>query len=280
MSEVINGNLNDVLSAISAVQDKNVYPVYIPSLKKNVMFRELNTKQEKMLVKTIVDSPIYKSEFIFAIKEIIAENCAEELDINTLTIIDKTAICLTMRMKSIGNEFEFTFKNTKKSKTIDISEYVEKFKKLKVPEDKEIGTDDIKVVCGYPTVGVEYALEKEFRSNVADLSVNSVEEARDAIGNVFTNELVKYIKEITIINDGVAMKLNMDDYTFGNRLTILGRIGHSVTGQVIEYIEEANKLVRDTLTIELELDEADKKKFKTEKLTSVLEAGSDFFIIS
>ena len=57
MSEVVNGSLNDVLGAIKNVQDKNVYPVFIPSLQKTVMFKEMNTGQEKMIVKTIVDSP-------------------------------------------------------------------------------------------------------------------------------------------------------------------------------------------------------------------------------
>lgn len=280
MSEVVNGSLNDVLDAIKNVQDKNVYPVFIPSLQKSVMFKELTTKQEKMLVKTIVDSPVYNSEFIFAIREIIKENCAEELDVNSLTLIDKTAICLTMRMKSIGDEFTFTFKNTGKSKNIKISEYITNYNTIKIPEDKIVGTDDVKIVCGYPTISTEYELEKEFRANTQSLEINNIEDARTAIGNVFTNELVKYIKKITIYRSGKAMELNMDDYTFANRITILEEIGNSVSNQIVSYIEECNNLIKEKLLIELELDEDDKKKFKTEKLSSVLEAGSDFFIIS
>jgi hypothetical protein len=273
MSEV---NLQDALDALKGVQSENVYPVYIPSLKKNVMFKEMTTKQEKAIVKTIIDSPVYNSEFIFAIRDIIKENCAEELDIDSLTIIDKTAICLTMRLKSIGPTFDYTFKVVNKTKTIDIAEYIEKFKKVKVPEDKTVGSDSVQIVCGYPTVKDEYELENEFRANVKDVEISTVDEARKAIGDVFSNELVKYIKGVSI----KGTDLDMSTFDFKSRIAILDEIGNSATGEVLEYIEESNKAVREALTIELELNDEDKKKFKTEKLTSILEAGSDFFIIS
>jgi hypothetical protein len=277
---VVNGSLNDVLGAIKNVQDKNVYPVFIPSLQKTVMFKEMNTGQEKMIVKTIVDSPIYNSEFIFAIKDIINANCAEVIDIEALTIIDKTAICLTMRMKSIGDTFTYSFKNTDKTVDIKISDYVEKFKEISIPEDDTVGTDDIKIVCGYPTIATEYAMEKEFRKNVQEFEISSADQARTAIGNVFTNEIVKYIKEIHIKTGDAWMELDMSTYNFKSRVSILEEIGNKATSTVLDYIEKSNKAVRDALTVELELTTDEKKKFKTEKLTSLLEAGSDFFIIS
>lgn len=280
MSEVINGSLDDVLGAIGKVQDKNVYPVFIPSLDTNVMFKEMTTSQEKMIIKTIVDNPIYNSEFIFAIREIIKQNCAEKIDIDTLTIIDKTMICLTMRMKSIGNEFEYVFKNTDKTKTIKISEYIEKFEKIKIPEDKVVGSGDIKVTCSYPTVLNEYKLEKEFRFDVESIDANNLSKIRNVIGEVFTNEIVKYIKGVSITNDDQVMELNMDDYDFKSRITILEKIGNSVTQDILKYIEEVNKDMRQALKVELELDEKDQKKYNSEKLSSLLETGSDFFIIS
>lgn len=280
MSEVINGNLQDVLGAIKSVQDKNVYPVYIPKLQRNVMFKELNTKQEKMLVKTIVDSPIYNSEFIFAMRSIIKENCAEDIDIDSLTIIDKTAICLVMRMKSIGDTFTFTFKGKNMSKDITISDYIDDFKDIVIPEDKEVGNDDIKIVCSYPTILTEYDLEMEFRSNVEELEIKNIEQARTAIGDVFSNEIIKYIKQITVVRDDTEMVLDMNDYSFKNRILILEEIGQTVTKEVLEYIEAANEILRGKLTIELELNESDKKKFESDTLSGMLEAGSDFFIIS
>ena len=280
MSEVVNGNMQDVLGAIRTINDKNIYSVYIPSLEKEIMFKEMTTKQEKMIVKTIVDNPVYNSEFIFAIRDIITENCAEEINIDELTIIDKTAICLTMRMKSVGNTFSYMFKNTDKSIDITISDYVEKFKTVNIPKDTTVGTDDIKVVCSYPSILTEYALEREFRSNIDTMTINDTASARDAIGTVFTNEIVKYIKEITIKRDGDLIQLNMQDYDFKNRVMILEELGNKTTNEIMGFIEKGLRDVKEALKIELPLTGSDVEKYGTEKLTSTLETGSDFFIIS
>jgi hypothetical protein len=286
MSEVKNVDNNnlrsvtDVLDAIKTIQDKNVYPVFIPSLQKSVLFKEMTTKQEKMIVKTIVDSPVYNSEFIFAIREIIKENCAEELDVDSLTIIDKTAICLAMREKSIGEVFTYTFKDTEKTKDIVIKDYIEKFKDIKIPEDKEVGTDDVRIMCSYPTIATEFKLESEFRSNVDDLGINSIAEARTAIGNVFTNEIVKYIKSITIKKNKAFVSLDMENFNFKDRILILEEIGNNAISSVVNYIEDANKIIKDKLVVEMELDDKDERELGTKKLTGALEVGSGFFIIS
>lgn len=282
MSEEVKvvGQLSDILDAISNINDKNVYPVFIPSLDANVMFRELSTKQEKMLVKTIVDNPVYNSEFIFAMRKIIKENCTEDIDIDQLTIIDKTAICLTMRSKSIGDTFEYTFKEVNRSVEVTISDYIDKFKDIKIPEQAEVGDDDITVVCGYPNIGSEYALEREFRTNVSAVDITDIKEAREALGVVFTNEIVKYIKEVRIKQDDKELVLNMDEFKFRDRIAILEKLNNKILMEIMSYIETANKDVQQALQIELDLTENEAKAYGESKLTSILEAGSDFFIIS
>lgn len=281
MSEVINGNINDILGTIKGIQDKNVYPVYIPSLKKNIMFKEMTTKQEKVLVKTVVDSPIYNSEFIFAIREIIKENCAEELDVDSLTVIDKTAICLSMRMKSIGDTFEYSFKNTDIVKEIKISEYLKNFKDIEIPEDRFVENDSYKVLCGYPTIRTEYEVENEFRANSEELDIKDLNEAREALGNVFINELVKYIKQIIIKKDEkTEVVLDMSNFTFTNRITILETIGINITNLIIKYISEANKDIKEKLKIEKELSKDEQKIYNVEKVIGILETNSSFFINS
>lgn len=278
MSEVEKTvDVKDVLDAIKRVNDNNVYSVYVPSLKKDVLFREINTRQEKMLIKTIVDSPVYNTEFIFAMRQIIKENCAEKVDTDSLTLIDKVAIALTMRQKSIGDEFEYRFKDTDKTKKIKLSDYIDSLRDVVIPADLVVGTGELKVVCSYPTILTEYSVEKEFRSNTQDLEVKDINKAREILGDVFTSEIVKYIKKIQI--DGQD-EIDLEKFTFKNRVKILETIGNGVLSEIMGYIESSNKEVRDKLKIELELNEEDEKIFGTKKLTSVLEASSDFFIIS
>jgi len=275
MSET--GQLNDILNAINEVNNKNIYPVYVPSLKKDVLFREMTTGQEKMLIKTIVDNPVYNSEFIFAIRQIIKENCAEDgLNVDELNLIDKTAICFTMRLKSIGDEFDYTFKDANMKKKVKISDYIDAFRDLSIPEDKIVGTDDIKVVCSYPSILTEYAIEKEFRPDNDNIEIKTVEEARKVLGDVFVNEIVKYIKQLSVN----GTEFDITDLQFKDRVKILETLGNNVLSQIMSYIEDSNKEIQEALKIELELDEDDAREFGKDKLTSVLEASSDFFIIS
>jgi hypothetical protein len=281
MSELkINGNINDILGAIDHLNGKTAYPVYIPSLKRSVMFKEMTTGQEKTIVKTIIDNPIYNSGFIFAIRDIIKQNCMEDIDIDSLTVIDKTAICLVMRQKSIGDTFEYTFKGTKKKKTISISEYIERFKPVKIPDDKIVGNDHIKVVCGYPTILDEYSLEHEFHSNVSAMEVKTSTEMKEAIGEVFINEVVKYIKKISIVRDNDEMVLDMKDFNFKNRIQIIEKIGNTVLTEILKYIQSANEKVNDALLVDLQLTKKEQEEAGIEKLTGILGAGSDFFITS
>ena len=284
MEEIrVIGNMNDILSTMDHLNGKNVYPVYIPSLKRNVMFKEMTTGQEKTIVKTIIDDPIYNSGFIFAIRDIIKQNCAEDLNVDNLTAIDKTAICLTMRQKSIGDSFDYIFKGTSKKKTINISEYIDKVNTLGAIDNKVVGNDRIKVVCKYPTILDEYTLEMEFRDNTINKKVQDDREAVDInteIGNVFINEVVKYIKEITLHSDESDMVLDMSQFTFKNRIAIVEKIGSTVLAEILKYIEETNKEINKALTIELQLSETEQLEFGKQTLTGMLGAGSNFFIIS
>ena len=70
-------NINDILNVMNRANEVFSYEIWIPSLQKDVMFREMTTSQQKRLIKSVIDSPIYNTEFIFAISQIIKENCAE-----------------------------------------------------------------------------------------------------------------------------------------------------------------------------------------------------------
>ena len=99
--------IEDVLNIVKKVNDTFAYEVFIPSLNKSILFREINTSQQKRLIKAIIDSPVFNTEFIFTLRQIIKENCVDEkLDIDQLTILDKFIISLIMRSVSVGNSYE------------------------------------------------------------------------------------------------------------------------------------------------------------------------------
>ena len=101
------GSIDEVLGLMDRVNEVFAYEVWVPSLKRNVMFREINTNQQKRLIKAIIDSPIYNTEFIFALRKVIKENCSDpEVNVDELTIIDKLIIALKMRSVSVSDTLE------------------------------------------------------------------------------------------------------------------------------------------------------------------------------
>ena len=66
-------SLESVLDLMDRVNETFAYGVWVPSLNKEIMFREINTSQQKRLIKSVIDSPIYHTEFIFTLRQILKE---------------------------------------------------------------------------------------------------------------------------------------------------------------------------------------------------------------
>lgn len=272
----VEGNIEDLVSMMDRVNGLAVYPVYVPSLKRDVMFKEMNAAQERSIVKTIIDNPAYNIGFLTILCQIIKENCMDSsVDIDSLTLIDKTAISLVMRQKSIGDEFEYIFKKTDKKKLIKISEFIPKINAITLFDDRVITGSNCSVVCGYPTCGDECKLD-EVVKQISDSDLD----ASSKVGQLFINEIVKYVKKITIIDAGSTVEVSMSDLDYVDRTRLVERLNTNVLRQIMMYMEDINKQFNEVLTVELNLEEVDEKQFNKNKLTGTLGVGSDFFIIS
>jgi len=205
------GNMESVLSLMDRVNEVFSYEVWIPSLNRNVMFREINTSQQKRLIKSIIDSPVYNTEFIFTMKKIIEENCVDTtIDVNELTIIDKLMIAMKMRSVSVGDTLEMqipvgegTDKQTLK-RAVSLENLLKELKdNIKVPQSKEFSGDNgiYTISCGVPTILEEYKLEDEMRNESEGSDINTYKDLRKNVGDVFMGEIAKYIHMISIKDD-------------------------------------------------------------------------------
>jgi len=238
------GNIDDILKIMNRANETFAYEIYVPSLKKNVPFREISTSQQKRLLKAVIDSPVYNTEFIFILHQIIKENCIESLDIDNLTIFDKLIIALLLRSISISNnlDLEFTVPNTDKKivrrlLVKDIAELA--IKEVQIdPITIKDDTETYEILCDLPTILDEYNLEMQLRKNVESIEIKSEQQLRDTVGEVFTNEIVKYIKQVNIKNktDGKLYEFNLKSMLFKDRLAILGKIPAKINNKIIEYI--------------------------------------------
>ena len=246
------GDVADILKILNRANESFAYEVFIPSLQKNVMFRQINTSQQKRLLKAIIDSPAYNTEFIFALRQIIAENCVDSIDVNNLTIYDKMIIAMTMRAMSISNDLDMTFTIPK---TKDVAEQkITRRMSLKDLIDtalKTIKIEDIiikdergiyEIYCSLPTIYDEFKLEDELRKNVMTIEIKNENELRNTIGEVFINEIVKYVKKIIIRSNNEENTIDLKDVKFAERIKIIESIPAQINKQIIEYI---NNIVKE-----------------------------------
>jgi len=277
--------INNTLDLINRANEVFCYEVWVPSLRKNVMFREINTSQQKRLIKSIIDSPIYNTEFIYILKQIIDENCADKtVSTDNLTIIDKQVIAMAMRSVSISDIVEFQIpvsegKNVQRA--ISISKVLGEIK------DKMLVIDPIKLVdeknvftleCSIPTIKTEYDLEKEQRENIIiDRSPQTPEQLRETVGNMFIDELVKYVNIVTIRINDIDNKINFGDLKFSDRIKLMEKLPIRLVEKLLEYCNKVKEEVDKVVIFKFEVDVDKDKKETIERRLSI---DGSFFINS
>jgi hypothetical protein len=248
-----NSEVKDIISLIKDLDINTSFNVEIPSLQKSLKFKQLTTEQLKRLLKTIIDSPVYSTEFILTFNSIIKENCLDpEFDINNLTVYDKLIILYKTRIESISQSYTFYFTDEEinqynlkeKSKTISLADHFDNFLKECINFNSVTYThNDCIITCNLPTLGTENKLEKELHKNTK-IDINTPEELRVVIGDTFINEITKFISSITI-NETVIDFLVLD---FKNRIKIVESLPTSAINNAIKYIESYRNIIKKLIT--------------------------------
>lgn len=266
------GNLEDVLNLIDRVNEVFSYEVWVPSLKRNVMFREINTNQQKRLIKAIIDSPVYNTEFIFALRQIIKENCAEkEIDTDKLSILDKLMIAMKMRSVSVGDVLELKIPigegKEPLRRGVSLTKLLDDLKNnVNIPV-VEVFTDENNVYelkCSIPTILNEYKLEHELRENSESREIKDYDELRQSIGSVFVGEIAKYVNELSIAEKDKKTKIDLDNLSFKNRIALLEKLPEKVTKNVVKYIEKVKKELDKVTLVKVNIGTEDEPQIKEE----------------
>jgi hypothetical protein len=257
----------------------------VPSLKREVPFNEINTSQQKRLVKSVIDSPVYNTEFIYTLREILKENCQDStIDVDSLSIIDKLVLALALRAKSIGNMVDIeietkeidprTKQPIKVTTHLDISNILEVALKT-LSDIAPFTTEDAyyRVECMVPTVGVEYKLERELRNKVTSIQIENVDELRKTVGEAFIGEIVKYVRNVWIKSeDDTLIPLDWKSFNFADRIKIAETFKSILLREVLNYINGVRKEVDKIELVNFE--------FGGEPYTRRLSIDGNFFTIS
>lgn len=271
-----SGSINDILKIVNRANETFIYEIFVPSLNRKLMFRELNTSQQKRILKAVIDSPAYNTEFIYALRTVIKENCVEEIDVDNFTILDKMIIAMTMRSIGINNDLDLQFNipnsEEKIIRRINLKDLINvaitniKINPISIKDDTGI----FEIVCGLPTIADEFNLENELHKNSNNIDIKNEKELRETVGEVFTNEIIKYIKQVNIKNENnEIITIDLKPLKFKDRIAILEKLPAKVNIKIIEYINSVNKEFEKVLLFSEEIN--------GKKIEQRLKIDSSFF---
>jgi hypothetical protein len=244
--------IKDILSALKSLDETTGFDVFIPSLQKEVKFKQLTTEQLKRILKSVVDSPIYNTEFTLSFNNIIKENCLDtNISINDFTVYDKIFILLKTRIESISENYNYSFtKEEKEENNLNVEKvlvnltniYQSAVENCETLPEELIEVDQCTIKCNLPSLSTENKLEKELHKNVK-IEVESPEELRNIIGETFINEVTKFISSVKVNDQSIELS-NID---FKNRIKIVEQLPTNLINKVIKYIESYRNITKNIL---------------------------------
>jgi hypothetical protein len=253
-------NTAQIIDLLKDLADTCHFSVYVPSLKRDIKFKQLSTEQLKRVYKTAIDANLFSTEFTLTFYNIIKENCLEEsLDINTLTIFDKFFIFLKTRIESLTPDYLIFFSDNEKQQynlqtngaVISLNDYYNRLITKNIEfSKKEIEHNSCNVICDVPTLKIENQLDVELvKNSLTETSTD--EDLVNIIGNVFVNELAKFITFITIHNTTI----DLQECSVADKAKVVEQLPATVIKEVLEYVENFKKQVQNHLVLPIKINE-------------------------
>ncbi len=262
-SNTTNEKLDSIISAISIVNSALSLPIYIPSLQKECIFKQITTSQEKRLVKNLLAGD--EKTFLQVILPVIKETCEDKsLDIEDLTLLDLYSIVIKLRIYSIGPDLTLRVSNKKAgSKSINVkvdlnkiyNQYIEK---IKNNGDYSFTVEDLPYRIHGTLPKIKDLLDKmdteTFYDQIFDITVRMID------------------KIDLITNTGKETPIELSSLTLSEKMKVIENLPNATLTKVYEKSIENNKKI-ETLTL-FDIENEGQKYKQTIDVLSV-----DFFTL-
>jgi hypothetical protein len=193
--------------------------------------------QQKNLISTIAEGSIGSLRFQKHLNDIILSNTGKD----DLRASDRLPIILHLRTHSVGFEVKFG------DIAVDISENVKSSKNLKVVSKASISGDF--------TINLEDPLikdENQVISAIIDLvKKDGPDDIGKSVGNIYTYEIVKYIKSIRFGEDELVFR----DIPVRDRVKIVENLPLSRNKEIIQFIQSIKQQESELLQVNVDGEE-------------------------
>lgn len=240
-------NFSDAISSLNNLTVQ--YDIFVPSVNRKVKFKGLNTKQQKEAVKSALETGFIGVSFSNFLNTIIKDNACENVE---FLLTDKNYIITCLRVLSLSKDIKI------EDAIIDFSFILSNAAAL--PEhlkQKEINDNNLKVNLQVPSLTKDTEINRETAKKISQDKSESL--SKEAVGEMFINELVKYISKISIDNNGKIVELNFKDVTFEQKVQLVEKLPLTLNSKIFDYINEVRNFektafLKDGKQLDLTID--------------------------
>jgi hypothetical protein len=208
--------------------------VDVISTGKQIECEPLTFKQQKEIISTITEGIVGALKFQKVVNDAILENTGDK----TLTVVDKILIAVQLRSNSVGTTIKFD-----DEKYDVLSEVINKLKVLKPTTTKKI-EGVIALELETPTLVAE---NQVITACVDILKKDADKDVGKSVGDIYTFEIVKYIKSITIGEDSIKF----NNLPIRDRVKIVDNLPLSLNKEITAFIQAYKSLENEALTVRI-----------------------------
>jgi hypothetical protein len=229
----MDDNVKSFLEKISELETEKL-KVDVISTGKQIECAPLTFKQQKEIIATITEGIVGALRFQKVINDAILENTSNK----ALTIVDKILIAVQLRANSVGTVVKFD------GEPHDIlSDVIEKLKSVKPVTSKSI-KGVINVDLEIPTLVAENQI---ITTCVDTLKKDSDKDVGKSVGDIYTFEIVKYIKSIAIGEDAI----DFTNLSIRDRIKVVNNLPLTLNKEITTFIQAFKTLENDALTVRI-----------------------------
>jgi len=241
-------NVTAALQQLETYNKNNGISVYIPSLKRDVKFKNLTLLQQKGLLRSSIEESLTKLSFIVSICDILKQNNLDAaIDIDTLFVFDRIALAIALRSKCLDNNYT-TGENSK----IDLNVVVENYKNIPLIDlnDSSLEHENFSITVTPPRIINDKKIS-EF--SIKKMAASSDKDLKSILSELFVYELVKFIKTLTIKDTNTTIDLTQ--ITAEERVKLAEQLPSQLVIKLLEYIKTYREFeVKFTTTGENTID--------------------------
>jgi hypothetical protein len=237
-------NVSDILKQLDSLNESTSINIFVPSLKKNVRFKNLNLKQQKELLKSSIDDTITKLSFTTKFYDVIKENVIDAIDVNSLFVFDRIAIAIALRASGLDNIY--TVDGIKynltdiiaQNATVDVEPFI---------KTSSLELENLTVSLEVPRLYTDRVINV---ATINKIKVSADKDVKTLIGELFVYEIIKFIRSISFKKeDGTSSETVLADLNIDDRVSVVEKLPSTITNKILNYIREYRVLENNLTAI-------------------------------